>query len=94
MQVVHTNHSFTRPASRKAPRFISRLAQAVVVALAIVGALHLVEMSPLASSTAATAGAIDPITPASFAIIPASFDYFPDQFVNQGTQLEEPIPQF
>lgn len=87
MQVIYTNHSFTRPSLRKGLRLASRLGQTVVVALAIVGALHLVGMSPFTSSTASAVSVVEPIT--SVAV-----DYFPSQFVNQATHIEDPIEQF
>lgn len=87
MQVIYTNHSFASPSFRKGLRLVSRLGQVVVAAFAIVGVLHLTGMSPLTSSTASTVTGVEPITP-------VAVDYFPGQFVNQATHIEDPIEQF
>ena len=88
MQVVYWNHSSTR-ASHKALQSIFRLAQTIVFALAVIGALHLIGASPFAPSTASPPDVIEPV---SGCLDP--YTYFPSQFVNQATELEEPIEQF
>jgi anti-sigma-K factor RskA len=86
MKVIH--HSFARRSPRKEVWLVSRLVRVVVAALAIVGALHIIGAHPYASSTASTAPAVEPVA------TPAEYVYFPSQFVNQATEIAEPIEQF
>ncbi len=79
-------------ASPKAGRLIAvYMCQVAILVFAVIGAFHLVNVSMTNSFSASVAVVEERPSPAGPT---PGFDYFPDQFVNQGTLPEEPIAQF
>lgn len=99
MQLVYRNdraspafNASSPKASPKAARLIVvYMCQVAILVIAVIGAFYLLKASMTNSFSAGVAiveKRQSPVGPTT------EFDYFPDQFVNQGTMPDEPIAQF
>lgn len=95
MQLVHRNdrsRSVTSASLSKAVKHAAvYVCQAVILMLAVIGAFYLGDANTTRDSSASVAVVEEKPAPAGPI---TEFAYFPDQFVNQGTEPDEPIAQF
>jgi len=95
MQLIYGNHTFVRAPSIRtqsskafARKFVIRVAEVLVVALAVLGAQYLMALSPFGQSTAEVAPPVAQIP------VEQAFEYFPSQYGNQARDIEEPVAQY